>query len=151
MKFRVVQKDTLISTAFGGMLDQSAVGFLSKIWDILMRGGSIGGRPGYSGGGRPLAGGRGGSLGKGGGGSAVLVIVFWGILMFGGIFVSPRVERVLVVSNEHGIWGLPHGLPNDSKLRQLVRHLVYNKFISNKHDSLHLWQEIRKYQDLKTS
>ena len=102
MKFRVVQKDTLISTAFGGMLDQSAVGFLSKIWDILMRGGSIGGRPGYSGGGRPLAG-AGGSLGRGSGGSAVLVMVFWGILMFGGIFVSPRVERVLVVSNEHGI------------------------------------------------
>ena len=102
------------------------------------------------GGGRPLAGAE-GSLGRGSGGSAVLVMVFWGILMFGGIFVSPRVERVLVVSNEHGIWGLPHELPNDSKLRQLVRHLLYNKFISNKHDSLHLRQQIRKYQDLKTS
>ena len=72
--------------------------------------------------------------------------------MLGGIFVSPPVERVVVAGGGHGIWGLPHKLPNDSKFRQLVRHLVYNKFISNKHDSLHLWQEIRKYQgDLKTS
>ena len=93
-----------------------------------------------------------GGAGGGGGGYAVLVIVFWGTLMLGGIFAPPRMERALVVSGEHGMQWLPQELPNDSKLRQLVRHLVYNKFISNKHDSLHLWQEIRKYQgDLKAS
>ena len=49
-----------------------------------------------------FSGGR-GCLWGGGGGYAVLVMVFWGALMLGGIFVSPRVERVLVVGDGHGI------------------------------------------------
>ena len=35
MKFRFVQRDTLICRAFGDMLNQNTAGFLSNIWNIL--------------------------------------------------------------------------------------------------------------------
>ena len=35
------------------------------------------------------------------------------------IFFSLKVERGLIISNEHGIYELPHELPNDLKLKIL--------------------------------
>ena len=45
--------------------------------------------------------------------STILVIIFWDILMFDKIFVSPQVKRIVIISNKHGIYDLPHELPND--------------------------------------
>ena len=36
--------------------------------------------------------------------------------MFDKIFVSPQVKRIMIISNKHGIYVLPHGLPNDLRL-----------------------------------
>ena len=36
------------------------------------------------------------------------------------ILVSPKVKRIVIISNKHGIYDLPHELPNDVKLRTLV-------------------------------
>ena len=44
--------------------------------------------------------------------STILAIIFWDILMFGKIFVSPQVKRFVIISNKHGIYELPHELPN---------------------------------------
>ena len=35
------------------------------------------------------------------------------------IFFSLKVERGLIISNKHGIYELPHELPNDLKLKIL--------------------------------
>ena len=37
--------------------------------------------------------------------------------MFDKIFVSPQVKQIVIISNKHGIYELPHELPND--LRKL--------------------------------
>ena len=39
--------------------------------------------------------------------------------MFDKIFVSPKVKRIVIISNKHGIYELPHELPNDLRLRTL--------------------------------
>ena len=39
--------------------------------------------------------------------------------MFDKIFVSPQVEQVVIISNEHGIYELPKELLNDLRLRTL--------------------------------
>ena len=33
--------------------------------------------------------------------------------MFEKIFVSTQVKRIVIISNKHGIYALPHELPND--------------------------------------
>ena len=50
---------------------------------------------------------------------AILAIIFWYILMFDKIFVSPQVNRIVIISNKHGIYELPHELSNDLRLRTL--------------------------------
>ena len=35
------------------------------------------------------------------------------------IFFSPQVKRSVIISNEYGIYDLPHELPNDLRLRIL--------------------------------
>ena len=50
--------------------------------------------------------------------STILVIIFWDILMFDKIFVS-QVKQIVIISNKHGIYELPHELPNDLKFRTL--------------------------------
>ena len=49
----------------------------------------------------------------------ILVIIFWDILMFDKIFVSPQVKRIVIISNKHGIYELPQELPNDVRLKPL--------------------------------
>ena len=36
--------------------------------------------------------------------------------MFDKIFVSPQLKRIVIISNKHGIYVLPHELPNDLDL-----------------------------------
>ena len=43
--------------------------------------------------------------------------------MFGKIFVSPQVKRIVVISNKHGIYELPHELPNGLELRKYQEDL----------------------------
>ena len=35
------------------------------------------------------------------------------------IFMSPQVKRIVIITNKHGICGMPDKLPNDLKLRTL--------------------------------
>ena len=51
--------------------------------------------------------------------TTILVIIFWDILMFDKIFVSPQVKRMAIISNKHCIYEFPHELPNDLRLRAL--------------------------------
>ena len=51
--------------------------------------------------------------------STILVIIFWDILMFDKIFVSPQVKWMVIISNKHGIYELPYELPNDLRLKTL--------------------------------
>ena len=48
-----------------------------------------------------------------------MVIIFWDILMFDEIFLSPQVRRNVIISNKHGMYELPHELPNDLRPRTL--------------------------------
>ena len=51
--------------------------------------------------------------------TTILVIIFWDILIFDKIFVSPQVKRIVIISNKNGIYELPHELPNELRLRTL--------------------------------
>ena len=48
-----------------------------------------------------------------------MVIIFWDLLMFYQIFLSPQVKQSVIISNKLGIYELPHELPNDLRLRIL--------------------------------
>ena len=39
--------------------------------------------------------------------------------MFWQIFLSPQVKRYAIITYKHGIYELPHELPNDLRLRKL--------------------------------
>ena len=39
--------------------------------------------------------------------------------MFNQIFLSPKVKRSAIINNKHGIYELPHNLPNDLRLQIL--------------------------------
>ena len=43
-------------------------------------------------------------------------IIFWDFLILYQIFLSPQVKQSVITSNKHGIYELPHELPNDLKL-----------------------------------
>ena len=49
----------------------------------------------------------------------IIFIIYWDILVFHQIFLSPQVKRSAIISNKRGIYELPHELPNDLKLRIL--------------------------------
>ena len=51
--------------------------------------------------------------------AAIMFITFWDFLMVEQIFLSPQVKRSVIISNKHGIYELPHELPNDLRLRIL--------------------------------
>ena len=48
-----------------------------------------------------------------------ILVIFRDMLMFDEVFVSPQVKRIVIISNKHGIYELPHELPNDLRLRIL--------------------------------
>ena len=45
-------------------------------------------------------------------------IIFWDFLILYQIFFSQQVERSVIISNKHGIYELPHELPNHFILRK---------------------------------
>ena len=50
---------------------------------------------------------------------SVVFIIFWDLLMFYQILVSPKVKQSAIICNKHGIYKLPHKFPNDLRLRTL--------------------------------
>ena len=40
------------------------------------------------------------------------------------IFVSPQVKRWEIIADKHGIYGLPHKLPNDLRIRKLGNYEI---------------------------
>ena len=48
-----------------------------------------------------------------------ILVIFRDMLMFDEVFVSPQVKRIVIISNKHGIYELPHELPNDLRLMTL--------------------------------
>ena len=74
------------------------------------------------------------------------------------IFVSPQVKGIVIISNKHGIYHLPHELPNELRLSFKTKPYLYPTAFSplggplcpHKKKDLEPY-EIRKYQeDLKT-
>ena len=46
----------------------------------------------------------------------IIFIIFWDFLMFDQIFLSPQMKRCSIITYKHGIYELPHKLPNDLRL-----------------------------------
>ena len=45
--------------------------------------------------------------------ATIFVMIFCDIFMFDRIFISPQVKWSEIISNKHGIYELPHELPNE--------------------------------------
>ena len=45
--------------------------------------------------------------------TTIMAKIFLDFLMFDQIFFSPEVKRSVIISMKHGIYELPHELPND--------------------------------------
>ena len=52
-----------------------------------------------------------------------MVIIFSNFLMFDQIFLSPQVNGSVIVSNNHGIYELPHEFPKDLRLLGNIRKI----------------------------
>ena len=48
-----------------------------------------------------------------------MVIIFWDFVMYDQIFLSPQVKLSVLVINKHGMYELPHELPNNLRLKIL--------------------------------
>ena len=42
--------------------------------------------------------------------------------MFDQIFFSPEMKQNVIISNKHGIYELPHELPNDLRSQKIRKH-----------------------------
>ena len=51
--------------------------------------------------------------------ATISFIIFWDFWMFSQIFLSPQVKWWAIIAYKHGIYKLPHKLPNDLRLRIL--------------------------------
>ena len=60
--------------------------------------------------------------------SAIKVILFWDFLMFEQIFLSRLVKRSMIISDKHGIFKLPHELPDSLRLMVLGNYEVSRRF-----------------------
>ena len=49
----------------------------------------------------------------------VIFLIFCDLLNFYQIFLSPQVKRWAIITYKHGIYDLPHQLPNNLRLRIL--------------------------------
>ena len=54
--------------------------------------------------------------------STTIFIIFWDFLMFYQIFLSPQVERCVIITCKHGIYQFPHELQNDLKVTSATKH-----------------------------
>ena len=48
-----------------------------------------------------------------------MVIIFWDFLKIDQVFLSPQVERSVIISNKYGMYELPYESPNGLRLRKL--------------------------------
>ena len=46
-------------------------------------------------------------------------IIFWDFSMFYQTFLSPQAKRWAIITDKHGVYKLPHELPNNLRLRIL--------------------------------
>ena len=46
----------------------------------------------------------------------ILIIIFSDFLMFYQIFVKPQLKQIMIISNKHGLYELPHQFQNDLSL-----------------------------------
>ena len=47
----------------------------------------------------------------------IIFIIFWDFLMFSQIFILQQVKQSVIICYKHGIYKLPHELPNELRLR----------------------------------
>ena len=52
--------------------------------------------------------------------ATISFIIFWEFSMFYQIFLSPQVKRWVIITYKHGIYELPHELPNDIRLLKIL-------------------------------
>ena len=45
--------------------------------------------------------------------TTIIFMIFWEFLVFYQISLSPKVKRWAIITNKHGVYELPHELPND--------------------------------------
>ena len=57
----------------------------------------------------------------------IIFIIFWDFLIFYQISLSPQVKRCVIITYKHGIYELPHELPNDLRLRILKNCKIWGK------------------------
>ena len=57
-------------------------------------------------------------------------IIFWDSLMFYQILPLPLVKRCAIITYEHGIYELPHELPNDLRLRILENYEILGNCVN---------------------
>ena len=48
--------------------------------------------------------------------ATIIFIIFWNFMIFYQIFVSPQVKQCAIITDKHGIYEVPHDLPNDLRL-----------------------------------
>ena len=61
-------------------------------------------------------------------------IILWDFLMSYQVFLSSQVKRSAIISNEQGVYELPHELPNNIRLR-----ILGNKEKSGKSQNVLEW------------
>ena len=62
--------------------------------------------------------------------STINFILFWVVLMFYQIFLLPQLERCAIITYKHGIYKLPHELPNDVRLTTLRNSDISRKCLN---------------------
>ena len=74
-----------------------------------------------------------------------MVIIFWEFLMFYRILLSPQVKRSVIISNKHGIYELPHELPNNLWLGKLGKIRIISKLHKNQSEFFHFLLGFKKF------
>ena len=59
--------------------------------------------------------------------STIILMIFWDFLMFYQILFSPQVKRCVIITYKHGIYEVPHELPNNLRLRILGNEEISGK------------------------
>ena len=60
----------------------------------------------------------------------IIFIIFWDLLMFYLILLSPQVKRWAIITYKHGIHELPQELPNELRLRSLENYEKLKKCLN---------------------
>ena len=66
--------------------------------------------------------------------STIIFIIFWDSLMFYQVLLSPKGKLCAIITYKHGIYELPHELPNDLKLTCSWNYIAQTCFYE-------LWQK----------